>query len=250
MSTSYSRSYSSTISANPISYEMTSGCIRVSLPNNLTCAILLIASGITNAAPRLETIETLHLKNNGARQITSANSQWLPMRNLAIVELPYDSGKSTNAEAIAELRLLTGFTWDQVARLFSVSRRSVHLWASGEMMSSDNEEHLHRMLGVIGKANRGHAAGNRAALLSSAPDSNLCVFDMLIAGDYEGASRALGVSMDSSAATGRQFAPSSTELSERAPPSPDVLLVARQDDRPLNPRRARAVNYRRSARDV
>lgn len=250
MSASNSGPCAAPITGDPISYGMTSGCIRVSLPNNLTCAILLIASGITNAAPRLETIETLHLKNNGARQITSANSQWLPIRNLTVAELPYDSDRSTNAEAIAELRLLTGFTWDQVARLFSVSRRSVHLWASGETMSSDNEEHLHRMLGVIGQANRGHAAGNRAALLSSDPSSNLCVFDMLIAGDYEGASRALGISMETSAATGRHFAPSSTALGERAPPSPDVLMIARQDDRPLSPRRARAVLYRRSARDV
>jgi hypothetical protein len=250
MSVSYPRPYALPIMGNPISHDMTSGCIRVSLPNNLTCAILLIASGITNAAPRLETIETLHLKDNGARQITSAHSQWLQMQNLAAADPLSASDGSTNSEAIAELRLLTGFTWDQVARLFSVSRRSVHLWASGEPMSRDNEEHLHRMLGVIAKANRGHAAANRAALLSSDPRSNLCVFDMLAAGDYEGALRALGVSMETLAATGRQFAPSSTALSERAPLSPDLLMVARRDDRPLSPRRARAVNYRRSARDV
>ena len=31
--------------------------------------------------------------------------------------------------AIAELRCLSGLTWDQLARLFNVSRRSLHFWA-------------------------------------------------------------------------------------------------------------------------
>src|SRR4051812_580671 len=41
--------------------------------------------------------------------------------------------------AIAELRRLTGFTWDQLARLFHVSRRSLHFWASGKIMTPANE---------------------------------------------------------------------------------------------------------------
>jgi DNA-binding transcriptional regulator YiaG len=47
--------------------------------------------------------------------------------------------------AIGELRRLSGFTWDQLARLFNVSRRSLHFWASGKPMASSNEEHLQRL---------------------------------------------------------------------------------------------------------
>jgi hypothetical protein len=32
---------------------------------------------------------------------------------------------------IAEIRHLTGLTWEQLAQVFNVSRRSVHFWASG-----------------------------------------------------------------------------------------------------------------------
>ena len=34
-------------------------------------------------------------------------------------------------DGIFELRRLTGFTWDELALLLSVTRRSLHLWANG-----------------------------------------------------------------------------------------------------------------------
>ena len=40
--------------------------------------------------------------------------------------------------AIGELRRLSGLTWDQLARLFNVSRRSLHFWASGGEPSIKN----------------------------------------------------------------------------------------------------------------
>ena len=62
-----------------------------------------------------------------------------------------------SAAAIAELRRLCGFTWDQLARLFNVSRRSLHFWASGKAMSPANEEHLQRVLSVLRRIDRGSA---------------------------------------------------------------------------------------------
>lgn len=239
------------VSLRPIQHGITSSCTRLVFAyNELACAILLMASGITNAASRLETVETLHhIKESGARQITSGDAYSVRCDERHAVTLNIIN-KSNNADAISELRLLTGFTWDQIARLFSVSRRSVHLWASGETMSSDNEEHLHRLLAVVKRADRGRADDNRAALLSSDGPSNLCVFDLLVNGDYKGASVALGIPLEDSHARAWKFIASSKAFSERAPLAPDVLLAARQDDRPLNPRRARAVNYRKVKRDV
>lgn len=55
-----------------------------------------------------------------------------------------DHGRSipTNADLLEHLRQATGLTSDQTARLFNVSRRSVHLWLAGGRMSAANEERL------------------------------------------------------------------------------------------------------------
>jgi transcriptional regulator with XRE-family HTH domain len=68
-------------------------------------------------------------------------------------------------EAIATLRQLSGLTWEQLATLFGVSRRSVHFWASGEPLSAAHEEQLMQALDVVRAADRGDARSNRAALL-------------------------------------------------------------------------------------
>jgi hypothetical protein len=50
---------------------------------------------------------------------------------------------------LTALRRVSGLTWDQVARLFGVSRRSVHFWASGAPMSAAHEEHLHHLVALL-----------------------------------------------------------------------------------------------------
>ncbi len=89
-----------------------------------------------------------------------------------------------SGSAIGELRRLSGLTWDQIARLFNVSRRSLHFWASGKAMTSANEEHLHRLLAVIRKVDRGSGAANRAVLLVALDDGTI-PFDLLADGQYE-----------------------------------------------------------------
>jgi DNA-binding transcriptional regulator YiaG len=198
----------------------------------------------------LDTPETLHLRANSASQITSSNAQFLPfLAELHLRPLSQEPfSESPNAEAIHELRLLTDFTWDQIARLFSVSRRSVHLWASGGSMSRENEEHLHRVVGIVRRADRGRTEDNRAALLTPMGESNRCAFDLLIAGDYRRATLLLGTSNNVSQRHISHFVPSSAVLNERAPLSPEVLVASSQDAGGISPRRARAVRYRKVER--
>lgn len=92
---------------------------------------------------------------------------------------------------IGKVRRLSGFTWDELARLFGVSRRSLHFWASGRAMSSANEEHLQRVLGVILRIDRGTAHANRAALLS-VRDDGVIPRDLLAGGKYEAVVSLLG----------------------------------------------------------
>ena len=53
----------------------------------------------------------------------------------------------------------------QLATLFGVARRSLHLWASGRPMSGPNEERLHRLVAVLRRIDRGAADWNRRELL-------------------------------------------------------------------------------------
>lgn len=127
--------------------------------------------------------------------------------------------------AIGELRRLSGLTWDQLARMFGVSRRSLHFWASGKPMAPSNEEHLQRVLAILRKLDRGTASANRAALLGAREDGTL-PFDLLVEGDYERALALLG--------PGEERRVSPPKLSEearaaRVPRPPEELVGALQD---------------------
>jgi transcriptional regulator with XRE-family HTH domain len=125
--------------------------------------------------------------------------------------------------AIAELRRLSGFTWDQLARLFNVSRRSLHFWASGKAMTPANEEHLQRVLNVLRKIDRGSADANRAALLA-AHTSGVIPFDQLARGRYDAVVASLGQSQGVT----RAALPPLTDNAKlaRAPRSPEELVGA------------------------
>lgn len=127
--------------------------------------------------------------------------------------------------AVGELRRLSGLTWDQLARVFNVSRRSLHFWASGKAMAPSNEEHLQRVLAVVRKIDRGAASANRTALLSVRADGTI-PFDLLVNGDYERALLLLGPG------DGRRVPPptlSAGARSTRAPRPPEELVGALQD---------------------
>jgi DNA-binding transcriptional regulator YiaG len=90
---------------------------------------------------------------------------------------------STSA-GIMEVRRLTGFSWDQLADLFSVSRRSVHLWASGGGVSAHKEERLFKVLSALRRMSDGDAQSLRAKLLT-ADRSGQTTFDLLKSGEFD-----------------------------------------------------------------
>lgn len=93
--------------------------------------------------------------------------------------------------AIHELRRLSGLTWDQLARLFEVDRRSLHHWGSGQPLSRKNEERLHRLLAVVRYIDRGAADLNRQALLQPTAN-NALPFDLLVQGKDQEVKAILG----------------------------------------------------------
>ena len=125
---------------------------------------------------------------------------------------------------IGELRRLSGLTWDQLAHLFAVSRRSVHFWASGKAMALSNETHLWRLLTVVRKVDRGSARANRTVLLG-ASESGISPLDLLAAREYERVLSLLG-SGDGYRASPPKISKDARTL--RAPQPPEEFVGALQ----------------------
>jgi transcriptional regulator with XRE-family HTH domain len=134
------------------------------------------------------------------------------------------AGKPVGSE-IGELRRLSGLTWEQLAGLFRVSRRALHLWASGKPMASGNEEHLRRTLAVLRSIDRGSAEANRALLLSEHRTGGL-LLDLLAAGRYDHVS--VGLRSDDARRT-VVTRPSEEVRGARTPRPPEELVGALQD---------------------
>lgn len=144
----------------------------------------------------------------------------------------------STAAQIAELRRLSGLTWDQLASLFDVSRRSLHFWASGKPMTAENGEHLSRVLSIIKGFDRGFAEANRAALLEDMGSGKL-VLDLLANAKYKEVANRLG-----SSAPPRAIPPklSNEVMQQRSQTLPvDVLMDALEDPVHANTGRARIV---------
>ena len=139
-------------------------------------------------------------------------------------EAPSEEPRATGSP-IMELRRLTGFTWDQLARLFGVQRRSLHFWASGKPLNAANEEKLGRLLAAIRLIDRGSSSENRALLLHD--HEGLIPFDLLVEERFDEVVAIVG------SGPGRPR-PARTQLSPEAraarrPGPPEELVGALQD---------------------
>jgi len=68
-----------------------------------------------------------------------------------------------NARQLRELHSSAGLSWNQVAALFGVSRRSVHAWVAGSVMRTANRERLDALVAIAARPHEG-SAQLRAAL--------------------------------------------------------------------------------------
>jgi transcriptional regulator with XRE-family HTH domain len=129
-------------------------------------------------------------------------------------------------QAVNELRKLSGLTWEQLACLFDVSRRSVHFWASGQPLAVAHEEKLNRILDAVQYISLGSASLNRSLLMGLGKDGR-SYLELLAAGEYEEVKRLLGVG---NAHTKPQLAPlAPASAAARIPANPADLVDALQD---------------------
>jgi DNA-binding XRE family transcriptional regulator len=145
--------------------------------------------------------------------------------------------ETSRAAAIQELRRRSGLTWDELAGLFGVSRRSVHFWASGKPMSPSHEVELNGLLHAVRYIDRGAGTATRAVLTSMQVDGSTPL-DHLAAGRWREVMSQLGQG-------GGSGAVARTPLNAVAhplwvPPSPDRLVDAVHETAHRNAGRARA----------
>jgi DNA-binding transcriptional regulator YiaG len=154
--------------------------------------------------------------------LSIANSEFRGFRAIEIATLFV---KSTQ-QAVNKLRKLSGLTWKQLATLFNVSRRSVHFWASGEALSSANQEKLNRTLDAVEYISRGSASNNRSLLMGIADDGK-SYLELLASGEFDRVKHLLGAGNAPTKPKLDRLSPAA-EMS-RVPPNPADLVDALQD---------------------
>ena len=132
---------------------------------SLTVVGLLSTTGYAQAV-RIEDLQT------------PVNTGWLssPWDARSSVVVPGHVEEPTPASAagaarstagiLRTVRDRTGLTWEQTARLFGVSRRAVHLWASGGRMTAANEEALLRLATLLSSMDGASPLDTRRAVLA------------------------------------------------------------------------------------
>jgi DNA-binding transcriptional regulator YiaG len=112
-------------------------------------------------------------------QATSSRAVQLTVSASSTGTLPKSTNpQRTASQLVKDFHERSGLTWDQVARMFGVSRRSVHMWVAGGKMSSANQEYLaelSRQLDLLpgtGPAERKlqilHSEGGQSSMFSQA----------------------------------------------------------------------------------
>ncbi len=191
--------------------------------------VLVVTLGVSVggllAIPNTSSAEPNHIGENRVvfpEASTSSGFGEVPLlEELALTE---NQGITTR-RAISEIRQISGLTWEELGRLFHVSRRSVHFWASGKPLRSGKEVLLLRTLDFIRKVDRGNARDNRSAIFLAIDGRT--PFDLISKGNFTEAENLLGIG------TGRKKLPNSrldrTEKILRSPLPPEQLVDAMND---------------------
>jgi transcriptional regulator with XRE-family HTH domain len=142
--------------------------------------------------------------------------------------IDHEIGEDRSAGAFVHaLRRISGLTWDQLARIFGVSRRTMHLWASGKLMTVEHETKLHRITAFVHKARRGDARRTRAALLSVG-EEGFSALELLEQCRYKEAEKVAGIGTGSPQ---RPLpSPLSAEARQARRPRPVVDLLGTEPD--------------------
>jgi DNA-binding transcriptional regulator YiaG len=125
---------------------------------------------------------------------------------------------------VAEIRRISGLTFDQLANMFAVTRRTVHLWMSGQRMLPARQENVQRILATLRRVDRGAPDLTRAALLGDGAK----ILDLITNGEMSTVEALLGAGP----VKRRPRAPKSRRLDAEYPTPADLVQASEDGPHP------------------
>lgn len=174
----------------------------------------------------------LFINGLSAPATASTYQQLYPVERTAAVpagEIKLRQMETTPAAALLEIRRRSGLTWEELGDLFSVSRRSVHHWASGKVVSSGHEQRIRRTLAVLRVLDFREFVHARDFLLSS-DGQGVAPIELLKAGEFGEVISRGGSSADKTVA--QTLTPLSRGAEAARQPTPPASLMDAIQDRP------------------
>jgi DNA-binding transcriptional regulator YiaG len=104
--------------------------------------------------------------------------------NIGLSDSLFRAKQISAPQALQEIKATSGLTWQQLARVFDVAPRSLHLWMDGDALASGHEERLYRLLKAVRDLPYATPFQNRTFLLAPRADDTI-PFDLLVEGKDE-----------------------------------------------------------------
>ena len=142
---------------------------------------------------------------------------------------------------IRDLRNISGLTWELLAKLLGVSRRTLHSWDNGHPMAVKNEDKLGRIMKAIKSLGKENVAKNRRLLLSTT--NGQIPFDLLKEERFDEFDEIKDdlISINST----KKPTLSHSEVMERLPLPPQDIVEAKFDPADRNIQKKRKIKIRR-----
>lgn len=76
-------------------------------------------------------------------------------------------------QELADIKRLSGLTWDQIAECLGVDRRSLHHWMKGQPVATENEKRLRGMATLVRRMPASAPADARALMMDTSSGSSM-----------------------------------------------------------------------------
>jgi DNA-binding transcriptional regulator YiaG len=189
----------------------TNGIVKI-ISSGLVVASMLGASATSNAYPTQITIERTSATPNNVGNLPGSSEN-----------------TSSTARGIMAIRQIANLTWDETAKVFGVTRRTVHLWANGRHPSGDQERKLNRVLGILRSYRNIGPLMLREKLMTSAKPGIL-FFDLLSNDEFDTFQELFLAENEPRKYSPPSLSPEVTSYS----PQPPILLLDALQDRPIS----------------
>lgn len=189
----------------------TNGIVKI-ISSSLVVASMLGASATSNAYPTQVTIERTSAAPNNVGNLPDSSE------NI-----------SSTARGVMAIRQIANLTWDETAKVFGVTCRTVHLWANGRHPSGDQERKLNRVLSILRSYQNIGPLMLREKLMSSAKPGIL-FFDLLSNNELNTFQELFLAENEPRQYPPPSLSPEGTNYSAQSP----ILLLDALQDRPIS----------------